>query len=86
MKSKKLGKNISNAEVLSISPFGLWILVLEKEYFLPYKDFPWFKDASVHDVLAISLEHDTNLRWKKLDIDLELSSLNSLEKYPLIAK
>ena len=86
MKSKKLGKSTSKAEVLSISPFGLWILVLDQEYFLPYKDFPWFKEATVKDILAISLEHNSNLRWESLDIDLELSSLSNLEKYPLVAR
>ena len=87
MKLKKLGKNTSKkAEVLSISPFGIWILVYNEEYFLPYDNFPWFKEASVKNILDLKLEHKSNLRWEALDIDLELESLKNLEKYPLLAQ
>ena len=37
MKSLKLGKSIS-VSVENITPFGIWIFVKEKEYFLSYKD------------------------------------------------
>ena len=85
MKSKKLGKSTSKAEVLSISSFGLWILVLEKEYFLPFKEFPWFNVAKVDEVLNIRLESNNHVRWEDLDVDLEISSLTRLEQFPLIA-
>jgi hypothetical protein len=84
MKSKKHGKSTSKAEVLSISQFGIWILVYEKEYFLSAREFPWFHSAKVEDVLDISLENDNHIRWKSLDIDLDLRSLDKLEQYPLI--
>lgn len=66
MKSKEHGKSTSKAEVLSISQFGIWILVLEKEYFLSAKEFPWFHSAKVEDVLDISLENKNNIRWENL--------------------
>ena len=83
MKSKKRGKNISSVEVLNVSQQGVWILLLDKEYFLPYKEFPWFKDARLRDIQDVRLLHGFHLYWKSLDVDLELESLESLEKYPL---
>ncbi len=42
MKLKNHGKSISGAEVIQISPCGIWLLINDTEYFLPYEDFPWF--------------------------------------------
>jgi len=85
MISKKHGKSTSKAEVLGVSSNGLWILVLDKEYFLPYKDFPWFKKANVEEVFNLILLKKKYLQWPELDVDLELNSLENLEQYPLIA-
>ncbi|MFQ5901148.1 MAG: DUF2442 domain-containing protein [Thermodesulfobacteriota bacterium] len=84
MTLQKLGKSISEAEVLNISRHGFWLFVNEKEYFLPYNEYPWFKDAKVSDILNVTLLHESHLYWEELDIDLEVSSLDNLEQYPLI--
>lgn len=84
MKSKKPARSTSKAEVISISQFGIWILVLGKEYFLSAKEFPWFHSAKVEDVLEIRLQNQNHIRWESLDIDLDLRSLDKLEQYPLV--
>ena len=84
MKSSAIGKNILSAEVVHISPHGIWILVKEKEYFLSYKDFPWFKKASVDDIFNVKLIHKHHLHWPALDVDLDLNSIEKIEEYPLI--
>lgn len=84
MKSLKRGKNISKVEILTLSRFGLWVLVNQREYFLDYKKFPWFKSAKVSNVLEVNLINHHHLYWPKLDIDLELESLESPEQYPMI--
>ena len=61
------------------------MIILNKEYFLPHKNFPWFKKANVNDVLNVLLEKNKYLNWSALDVDLEIDSLSSLQKYPLIA-
>ena len=78
------GKNTSNAEVVHISAHGIWVLVHEKEYFLAYKDFPWFKDASISDIFNVELLHKHHIFWPTLDVDLDLNSIDRLEEYPLI--
>lgn len=85
MKLKDPGKNISRISILNISEFGIWILVYGKEYFLPYKDFPWFKNARLTEIHNVRLHHGFHLYWPDLDVDLHLDSINNLEKYCLIS-
>ena len=84
MKSKSIGKNISGAEVSQITPNGIWVLVNETEYFLPYERCGWFEDATVAQIHHVQLLHGFHLRWPDLDVDLDLDSLKNPEKYPLI--
>jgi hypothetical protein len=84
MKLQKLGENILEAEVLNISRHGIWLYVKGKEYFLPYKEYPWFKEAKVSEIYNLELVHGFHLHWPDLDVDLELESLENPEKYPLV--
>jgi len=88
MKSKTAGTNTSNkpVEVTNISANGLWLIVHGKEYFLPYKNFPWFKQATIEQILHVKLLHKSDLHWPDLDVDLDTESLEDLEAYPLAYK
>jgi hypothetical protein len=70
--------------VTNVSRHGLWLLVSDKEYFLPYEQYPWFQDARIREILNVHLEHEAHLHWPDLDVDLELDSLEHPENYPLI--
>ena len=83
MKSTERGTNTSRVEVANISTHGIWLYVKAKEYFLSYKNFPWFKDACLAEIQNVQLVHGHNLRWEDLDIDLALESLDYPERYPL---
>jgi hypothetical protein len=84
MTSSELGENTSAVEVTNISAHGFWLFVGEKEYFLPYEKFPWFKDARIGEVLDVKLLHGFHLHWPKLDVDLEIASLGDPERFPLM--
>jgi hypothetical protein len=84
MKSTKPGKNTSAVEVSNISAHGFWLLLEDREYFLPFEDHPWFKEAKISQILHVVLHHKHHLHWPDLDVDLELESLAAPEKYPLI--
>ena len=86
MKSKTPGKNISEVEVSNISIHGFWLYVNEKEYFLPYAQYPWFKDAKLSEIFDVQLLHQSHLYWQKLDVDLEIYSLDNPDQYPLVYK
>lgn len=80
------GAPTSLAEVTNIDHFGFWLLVENKEYFLPYEDFPWFRTATVDQILNVQLLHEEHLFWPDLDVDLCLNSLKNPESFPLIYK
>ncbi len=86
MKSEPDGKNTSKAEITNISAFGVWLILDEKEYYLSYSEFPWFKNARVNDILNLQLLPNGHLYWPALDIDLHTSTLENLENYPMIYK
>lgn len=82
MKSLKHGKD-TLVSVENITPFGIWIFVKEKEYFLSYKDYPYFKDQTLGSIQNVQLLHSYHLYWPELDVDLEIDNLENPEKYPL---
>lgn len=86
MKSEAVGQNISQVEVLNISQHGFWLWVQDKEYFLPFEQFPWFKDVKVSAILNVELPKPHHLFWPDLDVALELDSIQSPENYPLTYK
>ena len=86
MKSSVLGKSISQAEVIDISKFGVWLFVKNKEYFLPFESYPWFKNAKISEIYNVKLVHNKHLYWQDLDVDLAIDSLTNPEAYPLIYK
>lgn len=85
MKSETAGKCTLEVEVTNISKHGFWLLIEEKEYFLPFKEFPWFKDARISEISDVSFLNDKHLFWEKLDIDLTLNMIQNPQDYPLIS-
>jgi hypothetical protein len=83
--SQPLRENTS-VEVGHISPHGLRLLIGEREYLLPFTDYPWFAGANVSAIRDVKLLHGHHLHWPSLDIDLDLASLNDPAGYPLLSK
>ena len=86
MKSQTLGTDTSEVEVLNIDSHGIWLFVKGKEYFLPYEEYPWFRDATIADIIDVEILHDHHIHWPTLDVDLSLTSLEDPSKTPLIFK
>ena len=84
MRLKRDGESISPVEVQNISSQGFWLFVSEKEYFLSFEEFPWFKEAKVTEILNVTLPQSHHLYWPDLDINLEMESLQSADKFPLV--
>ncbi|MBM4016876.1 MAG: DUF2442 domain-containing protein [Planctomycetes bacterium] len=83
MKYSVRGKSTSEVEVTNVDTFGFWLLVHGKEYFLPYEQYPWLRDARVRDILNVALVHEEHLHWPALDVDLSVESLKRPEAFPL---
>ena len=82
MKSVGRGKSIS-VSVENITPFGIWLFVKGREYFLNYEDYPYFKEQTLSAIQDVQLLHGYHLYWPALDVDLEIDNLEHPEKYPL---
>ncbi len=81
---KKLGKSTSpQTEIQNISNKGIWILVKDQEYYLPFTEFPWFLKATIAQIYNLELFHEKHLHWPELDIDLHLDAIKNPEAYPL---
>ena len=86
MKSATLGKSTSDAEVTNISGHGFWLLMANEELFVSFKEFLWFKDASVSEILNVEWPQPHHLYWPGLDVDVAVESIRHPEKFPLISK
>ena len=86
MKSESIGADTSKPEVLNVSPHGIWVMVADREYFLAYADFPWFRKATLSQLFNVELHHGEHLYWPGLDVDLDLERITHPEKYPLVAR
>ena len=80
------GDNILTVEVTNISSNGLWMLIDDSEKFLSFEDFPWFRYASVDEILSVERLAPHHLYWEKLDVDIHTDSIDHPESYPLKAK
>jgi len=72
--------------VTGINDLGLWVLVEDKEYFIPFRDYPGFINSSLNQILTIRYSPPSQINWPELDMDIELSALAHPESFPLIYK
>jgi hypothetical protein len=86
MKSAALGNNTSGPEVTNVSQHGLWLLLEREELFLPFEQFPWFRNAPIGKVLHVEQPSTHHLYWPDLDIDLAVESIRHPERFPLVSR
>ena len=86
MNSEQLDKIASDVEVTNISTHGIWLLVGEREFFLSYEDFPWFKEVPIGNILRVEQPTPGHFYWPDLDVDLGIESIEHPERFPLKAK
>ena len=75
-----------NVEVTNISSHGIWLLTREKELFIPYEEFPWFKDAPIGKILNVEEPTPGHFYWPELDVVLGIESTKHSKRFPLKAK
>ena len=86
MTSAALGTNISPVEVTNVSQHGFWLLLDAEELFLPFSEFPWFRDAAIGKILHVELPSPDHLYWPELDVDLAVESIRHPERFPLVSR
>jgi hypothetical protein len=86
MKSAVRGASILAAEVTNVSRTGFWLLLDREELFVPFAQFPWFRDASIGALVNVRRPAAHRLYWPDLDVDLAVESLAHPERYPLVSR
>lgn len=76
----------SGVEVTNISQHGFWILLRDEELFLPFAEFPWFRNVPIGKILNVELPSDNHLYWPELDVDLSVESIRHPDRFPLISQ
>jgi hypothetical protein len=86
MRSARHGKRTSGIEVGHVSAHGLWLLIDDRELFLPFQKFPSFHDAPIAKLVRVERPASHHLYWPDLDVDLAVESVEHPERLPLISK
>lgn len=80
------GNVASAVEVTNISSHGVWLLSHDQELFMPYDEFPWFKDQPVKVIMNIEEPSPGHFYWPDIDVDLTQEIIEHPERFPNMAK
>ena len=86
MSSLAHGNNTLAVEVTNVSAHGLWLFAHDKELFMSYEDFPWFKSQTIESIFNVEEQGTNHFYWPDIDVDLTLESIEHPERFPLKAK
>lgn len=86
MSSAQPGSSTSGVEATNVSRHGFWLLLDERELFVPFAGFPFFRDATIGALTDVRMPHPDHLYWPLLDVDLSVDSIEHPERYPLVSR
>jgi len=86
MNSSAHGKYTSSVEVTNVSARGLWLFAHNREFFISYDDFPWFKEQTISSITNVEEHAPGHYYWPDIDVDLSQEIIEHPERFPLSAK
>ncbi len=86
MSSLAHGNSTLAVEVTNISTHGVWLLAHDKELFMSYEVFPWFKEQAVKSIINVEEQSPGHFYWPDIDVDLTVEMIEHPSRFPLIAK
>ena len=86
MRVRRCRERTLGVEVTNISATGFWVLLDERELFLPFARFPWFRRATIDELINVQRPSSHHLYWPSLDVDLAVESIRHPERFPLVSK
>ena len=86
MRSAEPGTSTSAVELANVSPHGFWLLIDDREHYLPFDAFPWFRDATIGQLSRVERPSREHLHWPDLDVDLTMDSIERPDAYPLVSR
>ncbi len=76
---------MSNKSIISPS-HGIWLLTHDEGLFIPYQDFPWFKEQTTEAILNVEELSPGHYYWPVIDVDLTREIIKYPGRFPLMAK
>ncbi len=76
------GTITSAPEVTHVSRHGLWLLLGDEELLLPFEHFPWFRNATIAQLMQVEWPTPGHLYWPELDVDLAVESIRDPSAFP----
>lgn len=80
------GMPTSEIEVSVVSNKGFWLLLDDEELFVPFSEFPWFKQGTIEAITTVEMPSQDHLYWPLLDIDLSIASIRNPGAFPLVSR
>lgn len=80
------GRATLAAEVTHVSRHGFWVLLDGEELLVPFTEFPWFRRATIEQLMEVERPMPDHLYWPQLDVDLSVQSIRNPSAFPLIAR
>ncbi|MBV6447239.1 DUF2442 domain-containing protein [Nitrosomonas sp.] len=80
------GMPTSEIEVSVVSNKGFWLLLDDEELFVPFSEFPWFKQGTIEAITTVEMPSPDRLYWSLLDIDLSIASIRNPSAFPLVSR
>lgn len=80
------GRGTLAVEVTHVSRHGFWVLLDNEELLVPFVDFPWFRHATIDQLLNVERPTPDHLYWPQLDVDLSVQSVRDPSAFPLVAR
>jgi hypothetical protein len=76
------GTNAPAVEITNISSNGIWLWTRGRELFMPYDEFPWFKEVPVKNIIHVEEPSEGHFYWPDLDVDLTAEIIEHPERFP----
>lgn len=86
MPSEPHGLSTSPVDVGNVTKTGFWLLIDDRELYLPFAGFPWFRGATIDALTTIERPSPDHLYWPQLDVDLSVESIEHPERFPLVSR
>lgn len=80
MRSEPRDTHTSPVEVGTVAKAGFWLLIDDRELYLPFDWFPWFRNAAIDALSTIERPSPNHLYWPKLDVDVAVAFI----EYPTV--
>ena len=83
MTFSQLAADTSKVEITNIMSIGLWVLAGTSAYFVPFAQYPAFRQGTVDQIVNAQQPAPDQFYWPDLDIDIEAAALDEPERFPL---